>query len=531
MSFISKFNKIRKVGSFFKKSQEPQRPTKEAVSPGYAPIGVGGGIGGSGILKGIIIVLLLIGAGVGGYFFFVYINGATGAGQAASGPLFNIQYNLNKFISSFGARSMWWQITHPFEVQPTQAKEEQTNSKYQFLKSLKEDFSVKVDVAPPLLQYGQDGMARVMIQNLGTQDMKKYYILVLPFPGNEIINCMGDSIKDVTISPSLSNGPKLNCSVPTGPVANTFYDKDLCGAYKKEYNDSFSIFESRETIIPGESKVYTLSNIYVNTSCGAGKKANVPQSYPFIVRVITPYVAASRIPVTFISKDYQNLLFTQGLYKQYKVPATAMAGTAVKINIDAGVQPLSNDTTLLPILFNFENKGSGKILGNPLMFLVIPSNFGSCSENYYACYNEKYLDELYKENKGEYENTMLSLKLLSSVICGGDFLGEKTQGVIDNLGGFAAKEMNWTCDKMNQIYYASACKNLGENCNKYNGESIDYNICITVPKHEFQAYSCTLTPHISMHGERRVTYYITAFAVYDYENEAPGVFKVYKMGT
>ena len=471
MSFIGKFNK---------RNQEPQ---KESVPSGYAPIGISGGVGGGGVLKGIIIILLLIGAGVGGYFLFIYINGATGAGQAASGPLFGIQYNLNKFISSFGVRSMWWQITHPFEVQPTQAKEEQTNPKYQFLKSLKEDFNVKVDVAPPLLQYGQNGMARVTIQNLGTQDMKKYYILVLPAPGNEIINCLGDSIGNVVITPSLDNGPKLNCSIPTGPVANTFYDKDLCGGYEKVYgNNSFSIFESHKTIIPGESTVYTLSNIYVNTSCGAGKKANVPQTYPFLVRVITPYVAASRIPITFISKDYQNLLFTQGLYKQYKVPATAMAGTAVQINIDAGVQPLSNDTTLLPVLFNFENKGSGKILGNPMMFLVIPSNFGTCSENYYVC--DKQLD--------------------ISKYCSKD-------GLNTTLGGFAAKELNWICDRI---------KNPG-----------GYHICVTVPKHEFQAYSCTLTPHISMHGERRITYYLTAFAVYDYENEAPGTLKAYRMGT
>ena len=465
---------------------QPQQPQPQQ-SPGYAPIGVGGGGIGGGWIKWVIIGLLLAGAGIGGFFLFVYISGATGAGQAASGPMFQVQQGINNFVSSFGFRSMWWQITHPFEIQPQQAKTEQTNSKYQFLKSLRESFSVRVDVAPPQLQYGQEGMARIIIQNLGTLDMKKYYIVVLPAPGNEIINCLGPSIGKVKISPNLDNGPDINCSHTTGPLSKYLYDSDICGEFKNEYTQNkayFSVFESNNPITPGESKVFTLSNLYVNTSCGGGKKVNVPQAYPFFVKVITPYVAASRIPVTFISKDYQSLLFTQGLYKQYKVPATAMAGTAVQINIDAGIQPLSSDTNLLPIIFNFQNKGEGKILGNPMMFLVIPGDFGNCTtENYYTCDG----------------------KLNASDYCGKGKLNE-------TLGSFAAKELNWICDRIN---------NPG-----------NYHICVANPKQEFRAYSCTLKPHIHMNkDQRRETYYITAFAVYDYESKSYGTLNAYTLGT
>ena len=436
-------------------------------------------------LKLIIIIVLIIGAIVGGFFLFTYLSNSTGAGQAASGSMFNIQYSINKFFSSFGMRSTWWQITHPFDIQPQQAQEEHTNPKYQFLKSLRESISVALAVSPPQIQYGQNGMARITIQNLGTQDMKKYYIIILPAPGNEIINCLGKSIENTEISPVISTGPLIQCK-KTDPLSKTLYDKDICGEYKNEYiqskDDYFSVFESDRTIIPGESKVYTLSNLYVDKNCGAGKKPNVPQAYPFFVRVITPYIAASRIPITFMSKDYQNLLFTQGLYKQYKVPATAMTGTAVKINIDAGTQPLSNDTTLLPIIFNFENMGTGKILGNPLMFLVIPKDFGICTEKYYKCDSEL--------NPKDY--------------CGNEKLNS-------TLGGFAAKEMNWICEKI---------KNPG-----------NYHICLARPSQEFQAYSCSLD-HISvnMHGGMRSTYYITAFAVYYYENEAHGSLNAYTLG-
>ncbi len=484
-----------RIKSRFKRKKENKK-VKEEEQPGGKPSipptywsesggGFGSRFGGGGsIWKVIGIIILLVVIGIVGW----YIWNVSGAGQATSGGLFSVQYGFSKFIGSSGVRAFWWQITHPFEVQPTQAKEENMNPKYQFVKSLRESLSVDVSVSPLQMEYGQKaGYINIRINNKGTQDIKKFYLLVLPWPDNHIIHCLGPGIRNSNVDPE-GTGAAVECD-SNEPLS--LFDKDICGEYKGVYNengtDYFIAKVYNTPVIAGGSTVVSLSNVYVDNSgeCTSGKKPWVPTAYPFFVRVITPYVAASRLPLTFLNSDYASLLYRQGNLKQSKVAATAMAGTAVKINIDAGLQPIIwNDKTSspLPIIFNFENMGSGKLIGSPQMVLIIPKELGTCGEKYFVCGdNATNMIE-------EFNNTYYPL-----------------------LSSFAKKEINWIADQSKS--------------------SSEYNLCITNVTHEFQSYSCTLEPTIDFKGQKRMTYFITAFAVYNYEAEAMGQVKAYTIGT
>ena len=505
---LSKFRRRKGQGGSGEKKVVEKKVVEEKggrTPPPYWSFGGGGFGGGFGgfeagpILKIILIIIIIVAIGFGGWWLW----NSSGAGQASSGGLFSIKYGFSRFMESSGVRAFWWQITHPFEIQPEQAKEEQTNPKYQPVKSLRESLSVSVDVSPLQLEYGQKaGIINIKINNEGTQDIKEFKLLVLPIPDNHIIHCLGPGINNSVIDPSgvsaafdCDHTTPLYMDGSTPVVQKGVFDKDLCGDFKEVYTENHSYILSEynnSVIVSGGTKVISLEGVSVDDSseCTAGKKAWVPTAYPFYVRIITPYIAASRLPITFLNMDYGTLLYRQGELKQSKVPATAMAGTAVKINIDAGLQPiLINGSIKLPIIFNFENMGSGRIIGNPVMVLIIPKNFGICDENYYYC------------NYGTKKQEAL------------DLIDTFNSTYYPLFASFAQKEINWIAKQARD-------------------PKSPYYFCVMVPQHEFQAYSCTLSPKIDFGKyQKRVTDFVTAFAVYDYEAETAGQMKAYTISS
>ncbi len=448
-------------------------------------------------IKWILIFVGIIAIGVGFFALLAF----TPVGTMLRAPGFQMQYSFGNFFSSFGIRKMIYDLTHPFEVQTTEAQTEKPN-KNEYLNKIAESMSIKGDVIPNKVEVktktggGVPFTVYLNIVNEGTDSINKFWVALVPKmdddysreslgPGIENANIEVGQVKEINHGLVHSCEPIDICTGTCDSIGFPLNDPDICN--KHFWNDDsgsyiknkFALVEYDAPLPAGGSVTIPFSEIYIEENGNDFSKASV--AIPFFARIYSFYIAASRLPVTFIDNNYATLLYSMNKYRYSEVPATAMAGTAMKINLDIGQQPISSTTKRGTILISFENKGRGKLYGSPILILLLPKDtFGNCKEYYYLCDDEI---------KGSvYDN-----------LC-------KQDGIFySSIGGFANKELKWICDSIND-------------------RNRDFHICITNPTKElkeFQTYACTVDITAQMHGSKRQTTYVTAFAVYPYMYEVP----------
>ncbi len=438
----------------------------------------GGSIGGGlSIPSSWIIIFILIILGFGGIIaIFMF----TPIGTALRGSTFQMQWSISDFFNSFGLRSTLYQLTHPFSVQPTEAQTENPNPQKEYVKSIGESFILNANVVPSKVEVNNVPFTVYLtVNNEGTDTVNRFWVLLEPLASDKYsLNCLGPSFYSASV-----NGPitKLSCTPENLCIGNCgdfplgIKDDQLCNPqYTSELENRYLLFSYNNPLVAGGSAALTVSNLYVQDG---GLTFSNPVAIPFVAKVFTYYVAASRLPVTFINDNYSTLLYRMGKFKYSEVPATAMAGTAIKINLDVGQQPLSSSTSKTVLLISYENVGKGKLFGQPLLILILPKEFSTCEENYYVCDSNIKNTEIY------------------SKLCDANGIYNET------LGGFSHRELEWLC-------------------NSINDENKDFHICIAnKPLKEFNTYACTMNVHVNMEGAHRQTYYITAFSIYPYVYE------------
>lgn len=192
----------------------------------------------------------------------------------------------------------------------------------------------------------------------------------------------------------------------------------------------------------------------------------------------TKYMSTSRLSVERIEQSHAQLLMGNNVLRQSRVGAIFRAGTAVTIDMDIGEQPIivPSGGTSGGLIMRYTNVGRGDIGGEPSLIIVTPKDFGTCKP------------------PGRID-----------AVCSGEAnynteLG-RIEDAVDKYMPRAIGIIDWI--KTAEDRY-NACI-----LSKEEGARIE----------EFELITCTVRiPPLDV--ERRVTEYITAIAVYDYERSS-----------
>ncbi len=259
--------------------------------------------------------------------------------------------------------------------------------------------------------------------------------------------------------------------------AESKYDSDF------EVN-VYSNIDVITSIPPGSSKELVFRNGKIHMDCLLAKvartsfDANTPiGGVNLIATGSTVYSTASRLAVERIEQEQGEILIRNNVLVQRPTGAIYRSGSAVTIDLDVGVQPILaprvGDDLTVGLIMRYMNVGRGDMIGEPMLFIITPRDFGRCQP-------------------AGLEAQCNNVNIFT-------FMREITRTY--SLGRNVLEVTDWMEDISTQKRTHNVCYVL---------EDVE----------EFDVVTCTVDIPPIRTTEKRLTDYITVFALYGYERRS-----------